>query len=62
MLFRSPVALVWLSWLHCLAILWSTVATRQHVVLDVLAGAVVGLVFGAYGLRHALRLAPEQTI
>jgi len=58
----APVALVWLSWLHCLAILWSTVATRQHVVLDVLAGAVVGLVFGVFGLRHALRLAPEQTI
>ena len=52
----------WLSWLHCLAILWSTIATRQHVVLDVVAGAVVGLIFGLLSLRHALRSAPQGVI
>ena len=52
----------WLSWLHCLAILWSTIATRQHVVLDVAAGAVVGLIFGLLSLRHALRSAPQGVI
>ncbi len=31
-----------LSWLWCLGILYSTVATRQHVFLDVLAGAALG--------------------
>lgn len=45
----------WLIWLHCLAILWSTLATRQHVALDVIAGTVVGAAFGVAGLRHALR-------
>ncbi len=59
---NAPSAMRWLNWLHCLAILWSTVATRQHVVLDVLAGAVVGLIFGLLGLRHALRTAPQRTI
>jgi membrane-associated phospholipid phosphatase len=44
-----------LIWLHCLAILWSTLATRQHVALDVIAGTVVGAAFGVAGLRHALR-------
>ena len=51
----APRLIGWLNGLHCLAILWSTVATRQHVVLDVAAGAVVGLLFGLYSLRHARR-------
>lgn len=59
---RAPLVLRWLIWLHCLAILWSTVATRQHVVIDVLAGAVVGAVFGVLGLRHALGRAKQQKI
>lgn len=50
----APMLLRWAIWLHCLAILWSTVATRQHVVIDVVAGAVVGTVFGILGLRHAV--------
>ena len=59
---NAPSAMRWLSWLHCLAILWSTIATRQHVVLDVVAGAVVGLIFGLLSLRHALRSAPRGVI
>lgn len=58
----APLALRWAIWLHCLAILWSTVATRQHVVIDVLAGAVVGAAFGIFGLRHALSKANLQKI
>jgi membrane-associated phospholipid phosphatase len=58
----APSVLRWLIWLHCLAILWSTVATRQHVVIDVVAGAVVGAVFGILGLRHALGRAKLQKI
>ena len=58
----APQTLRWLIWLHCLAILWSTVATRQHVVIDVVAGAVVGVVFGIPGLRHALGRAKQQQI
>jgi membrane-associated phospholipid phosphatase len=33
----------WLAWLWCLAILYSTLATKQHVAVDVLAGAALGL-------------------
>jgi membrane-associated phospholipid phosphatase len=58
----APLVLRWLIWLHCLAIFWSTVATRQHVVIDVLAGAVVGVVFGLPALRHALGRAKLQKI
>jgi membrane-associated phospholipid phosphatase len=58
----APLVLRWAIWLHCLAILWSTVATRQHVVIDVVAGAVVGAVFGVLALRHALGRAKQQKI
>lgn len=43
------------NWLHCLLIMWSTVATRQHVVLDVIAGAAVGLIFAVLSLRQLQR-------
>ncbi len=39
------------NWLWCLGILYSTVAIRQHVVLDVLAGAGLGVVVALVHLR-----------
>lgn len=38
------------NWVWCAAILYSTIATRQHVVLDVIAGAVLGYVVVAANL------------
>jgi hypothetical protein len=49
---RAPVALQWLSGAQCLAIVWSTMATLQHVALDVYAGAAVGFAFAAASLAH----------
>ena len=40
-----------LNWLWCLGILYSTIATRQHASLDVLAGAVLGATVAAIHLR-----------
>ncbi len=40
-----------LNWLWCLGILYSTIAIRQHVSLDVLAGAVLGATVAAVHLR-----------
>ena len=56
----APAALRWGNALLCAAIVWSTMATRQHVVLDVIAGIVVGLVFALPSLRHVARLAPKE--
>jgi membrane-associated phospholipid phosphatase len=39
---RSAHVLLALNWLWCLGIVYSTLATRQHVVLDVIAGAALG--------------------
>ncbi len=52
---RLPHAPVW-AWachLFCLAIVWSTLATLQHVALDALAGAMVGVLFAWLSLRRA---------
>jgi membrane-associated phospholipid phosphatase len=40
-----------LNWLWCAGILYSTVAVRQHVALDVLAGAGLGAIVAAAHLR-----------
>jgi membrane-associated phospholipid phosphatase len=40
-----------LNWLWCAGIVYSTMATRQHVFLDVLAGAALGLAVAAAHLR-----------
>lgn len=44
---KAPRALRWLNWLWCAGIVYSTVATLQHVVLDVLGGTALGAVFAA---------------
>ena len=40
-----------LNWLWCVGILYSTVATRQHVALDVLAGMALGAAVAAAHMR-----------
>ena len=52
----APAAWGWCNGLCCLAIVWSTLATRQHVALDALAGALLGALFAWLSLRRAQRL------
>jgi membrane-associated phospholipid phosphatase len=40
-----------LNWLWCLGIVYSTVAIRQHVALDAIAGAALGAAFAVLHLR-----------
>jgi membrane-associated phospholipid phosphatase len=44
-----------LNWAWCIGIVYSTVATRQHVVVDVLAGLVLGGLFAYVSLRRTQR-------
>jgi hypothetical protein len=48
----APRLLQWLSALQCSAIIWSTIATRQHVVLDAVGGVAVGVVFAVLSFRR----------
>lgn len=50
-----------LNWLWCLSIVYSTLAIRQHVVVDAVAGAVLGAIIAALHIRALDRTAPSQT-
>jgi membrane-associated phospholipid phosphatase len=49
-----------LNWLWCLGILYSTLALRQHVVVDALAGAALGAVIAVLCIRALLRVDPSH--
>ena len=50
-----------LNWLWCLGILYSTIAIRQHVALDVVAGAGLGATFALVHLRWVSLQMPAPT-
>ncbi len=47
----APRGMVWFNWAWCLAIVYSTLSTRQHVLLDVLAGALLAWLVAWLQLR-----------
>ncbi len=55
----APSWLRALGWLWCAAIILSTVAVRQHVVLDVAAGVLLGAAVGVFSAR-ALAETPQK--
>ncbi len=50
--FDAPLWLLTFNGVWCIAILYSTLATRQHVALDVLAGLGLGVLTAILSLRH----------
>jgi len=50
--FGGPLWIQIFNWLWCIAIVYSTMATRQHVAVDVLAGLVLGLSAAKLSLRY----------
>ncbi|MES1999478.1 MAG: phosphatase PAP2 family protein [Pseudomonadota bacterium] len=50
--FTAPRWLLALNWAWCTGIAYSTVATRQHVVVDVLAGLLLGGIVAYLSLRQ----------
>ncbi|MEP7098898.1 MAG: phosphatase PAP2 family protein [Burkholderiales bacterium] len=59
---RAPVGLRVVNVAWFLAITWSTLAIKQHVVLDVLAGALLGLAFALPSLRWRPGAARENAL
>jgi membrane-associated phospholipid phosphatase len=54
-----------LNWLWCVGIVYSTLATRQHVVLDVAAGAILGALMAAVhvaAMRWIERRQPQAPV
>jgi len=53
--FDAPLWILAFNMAWCLAIIYSTLATRQHVALDVLAGVTLGVLAGVLSLRYHRR-------
>ena len=58
---RAPVLVRLFNWLWCAGIVYSTLATRQHVALDVIAGTVLGVVVAMLHLRALRRIERRAT-
>ncbi len=50
--FGAPPWILILNWVWCSGIVYSALATRQHVAVDVLAGLVLGVLAATLSLRH----------
>jgi len=50
--FGAPQWILIFNWVWCIGIIYSTLATRQHVAVDVLAGLVLGVSAAYLSLRH----------
>lgn len=54
--FSAPPWVIGLNWVWCIGIVYSTLATRQHVAVDVLAGLALGAVAAYLSLRHKVKI------
>ena len=52
--FGAPVWILVVSWVWCIGIVYSALATRQHVAVDALAGLVLGTLAATLSLRHSV--------
>lgn len=50
--FGAPRWTLIFNWIWCIGIIYSTLSTRQHVAVDVLAGLVLGVLCAWLSLRH----------
>jgi len=50
--FGAPPWILIVNWVWCIGIVYSTLATRQHVAVDVLAGLALGVPAAYLSLRH----------
>jgi membrane-associated phospholipid phosphatase len=50
--FGAPLRILILNWAWCIGIVYSALATRQHVAVDVLAGLVLGVLAAYLSMRH----------
>jgi len=59
--FGAPRWLLSINLLWCIGIVYSTIATRQHVAVDALAGLVLGMFAAYWSLRQRMRKAQQAT-
>ena len=52
--FGTPLWMLTFNWTWCIGIIYSTLATRQHVAVDVSAGLMLGVMAAYLSLRHRM--------
>jgi membrane-associated phospholipid phosphatase len=55
--FGAPLWILILNWAWCTGIVYSALATRQHVAVDVFAGLALGVLAAGLSLRYRARMA-----
>ncbi len=60
--FEAPKWVLLINWIWCIGIIYSTLATRQHVVVDVAGGLALGGLASYLSLRHQTRKAAAGKI
>ena len=60
--FGAPLWILMINWIWCIAIVYSTVAVRQHVAVDAMAGLVLGGVAAWLSLRYRRNMPPSLQV
>lgn len=60
--FGGPPWVLILNWMWCIGIIYSTLATRQHVAVDVWGGLVLGALAAGLSLRHRMQTEVVGTV
>ncbi len=53
--FGTPLWMLTFNWTWCLGIIYSTLATRQHVAVDVLAGLMLGVLAASLSMKYRVK-------
>jgi membrane-associated phospholipid phosphatase len=56
----APRSLRLFNWIWCVGIVYSTLATKQHVAIDMVAGALLGMFAGSLSLTQSTLLARQN--
>ena len=60
--FGGPAWILMINWIWCMAIVYSTVAVRQHVAVDAIAGLLLGGVAAWLSLRYRGNMPPSVKV
>jgi membrane-associated phospholipid phosphatase len=58
----APHIVRWLNWTWCVGIVYSTLATKQHVALDMVAGVMLGMLAAGLSLAQASSARQKQAL
>jgi membrane-associated phospholipid phosphatase len=58
----APRIVRWLNWTWCVGIVYSTLATKQHVAVDMVAGIMLGMLAAGLSLAQATSSSRQKQV